>query len=74
MEESLKAFCSHYRLSSISVMHIEKHKPRSITVYVHWDSIDDASCASGHGDTFAQAFANALVEMDERRQPESEAA
>lgn len=66
METTLRKLCEAHSLTAISVMIMRKF-PNLVTVYLHWDHDDENQCASGGGQTFDEAFAKGLVEVQARR-------
>lgn len=55
---------THTIFTAIATSWQNRFKTRQLTVYVHWG---ERACASGHGDTFKEAFANAVTSMRETR-------
>lgn len=67
MEKTLKHLCKKHGLRTISIMLMTTVKVSPVTVYVHWGTDEDRQCESGSGDTFKEALAAALRQMDAMR-------
>jgi hypothetical protein len=68
MDAILYDLCKTHNLTGIGVNVFGAPEAPYIGVYVHWDDLGGL-CASGSAQTFDEALACALAEMNERRQP-----
>lgn len=64
---TLKDYCKRWNLTCISHMYQAGYKT-AYTTYVHWQTDGKRFCESGSGETQAEALANAIAVMKEKRQ------